>query len=86
MAMKFHSGRLVDIRDVIALMPCDENELKKHVLKCNLEKLKGIIKHQKMLLDNPQFKDSFKGIFGLLSYNEDNVKAVKQLIQMLLNS
>ena len=30
-AMKFHSGRLSDIRDIVALMPCDFDKLKKHL-------------------------------------------------------
>src|SRR3989344_8640765 len=27
-AMKFHSGRLSDIRDIVALMPCNKNKLR----------------------------------------------------------
>ncbi len=83
-AMKFHSGRLADIRDIIALMPCNEKNLKMHIEKGNMQKLKESIKKQKALIEKPQFEDSFKGIFGVNSYKKDNVDATKQLIKMLL--
>lgn len=85
-AMKFHSGRLSDIRDVIALMPCDEKKLKLHLFKGSAEKLKENIRRQKSLIEKPQFDDSFKGIFGVYSYNENNVKETKILIGRLLES
>jgi len=84
-AMKFHSGRLSDIRDVVALMPCNEERLKTHLLKGNMEKLKESIKRQKYFLEKPQFNDSFKGVFGVFSYNEKHAKATKQIIQKILN-
>lgn len=84
-AMKFHSGRLSDVRDIIALMPCNEKELQKHILIGNIEKLKDNLKKQKILLEKPQFKDSFKGIFGVFSYNEDDLEKTKQLIKKILN-
>ena len=83
-AMKFHSGRLSDIRDIIALMPCSREKLKKHLLKGNIEKLKISIDQQKVFLEKPQFNDSFKGIFGIHNYNENEVMAVKELIQIIL--
>src|SRR3990167_10538990 len=39
-AMKFHSGRLSDIRDIVALMPCDKDKLRKHLLNGDIKKLK----------------------------------------------
>lgn len=83
-AMKFHSGRLADIRDVIALMPCDKKRLKKHLENGSMEKLKESIKKQKVLIEKPQFSDSFKGIFGVFSYKEEQVRATKQLIDNIL--
>lgn len=83
-AMKFHSGRLSDIRDIVALMPCKEEKLKTHLLKGDLKKLKKSIKRQKAFLEKSQFDDSFKGIFGISHYNEEDVKATKELIEKLL--
>ena len=83
-AMKLHSGRLADIRDVIALMPCNEKKLEKHILKGSIQKLKEHIARQKAFIEKPQFDDSFKGIFGLFSYKKENVEAAKLLIQKIL--
>ena len=83
-AMKFHSGRLSDIRDIVALMPCNIEELKKHLWKGDIKKLKQTMKKQASFLDKPQFNDSFKGIFGIHVYNEMNVQTTKESIKWLL--
>ena len=83
-AMKFHSGRLSDIRDIVALMPCDKDKLKKHLLNGDIKKLKDSIEKQAAFLDKPQFDDSFKGIFGPFSYNEKDVQETKELIKEIL--
>jgi len=83
-AMKFHSGRLSDIRDIVALMPCDFEKLKKHLQKGDIKKLKQSMKTQASFLNKPQFDDSFKGIFGPYSHNEKDVQVAKELIKELL--
>jgi len=83
-AMKFHSGRLSDIRDIVALMPCNKEKLKQHLLNGNIKKLKQSMKTQAFFLNKPQFDDSFKGIFGPYSYNEKDVQEAKKLIKELL--
>jgi len=83
-AMKFHSGRLSDIRDIVALMPCNNEKLKQHLLNGNIKNLKESIKKQSAFLNKPQFDDSFKGIFGPYSYNEKDVQEVKELIKEFL--
>ena len=83
-AMKFHSGRLSDIRDIIALMPCNKEKLKIHIAKGNIKLLKENAGRQKKFLERPQFDDSFKGIFGIRSYNEKDVNEAKELIQDIL--
>lgn len=83
-AMKFHSGRLSDTRDIVALMPCDKDKLRKHLLNGDIKKLKESIEKQAAFLDKPQFNDSFKGIFGPFSYNENDVREVRELIKEIL--
>ena len=80
-AMKFHSGRLSDVRDIVALMPCNFEKLKKHLQKGDIKKLKESMKIQLSFINKPQFDDSFKGIFGPYSYNEKDVQATKELIK-----
>ena len=72
------------MRDIVALMPCDKEKLKKHLLQEDMEKLKQSMKKQASFLNNPQFDDSFKGIFGPFSYNEKDVQATKEMMQSLL--
>jgi hypothetical protein len=83
-AMKFHSGRLSDIRDIVAIMPCNKKEIKEHLLKGDTNILKDSIKKQAEFLEKPQFDDSFKGIFGIHVFNEKDVEQTKQLIKDLL--
>ena len=82
-AMKFHSGRLSDIIDIVALMPCNKEKLKKHIFIGDFKKLEDSIKKQTSFLNKPQFNDSFKGIFGPFSYNEKNVYETNELIKEL---
>ncbi|MBI2451619.1 nucleotidyltransferase family protein [Candidatus Pacearchaeota archaeon] len=85
-AMKFHSGRLSDIRDIVALMPCDKEKLKRHLLNGDIKKLKQSMRKQSSFLNKPQFDDSFKGIFGPFSYSEKDARTTKELINSLLKN
>ncbi len=84
-AMKFHSGRLSDIRDIIALMPCDKEKLRQHLVKGDPKKLKQSMRNQFSFLNKPQFDDSFKGIFGPFSYTEKDAKATREIIKEFIS-
>lgn len=84
-AMKFHSGRLSDIRDIVALVPCNKEKLKQHLLQGDIEKLKQSMKKQASFLEKPQFDDSFKGIFGPQAYSEKDVQIARELMRKLIN-
>jgi hypothetical protein len=83
-SMKVHSGRLSDVRDIVALMPCNKNKLKEFLLRGNISKVKEIIKKQLLFLEKPQFDDSFKGVFGIQAYNLKEVEFAKKLFNHLL--
>ena len=83
-AMKLHSGRLSDIRDIVALMPCNKEKLKQYLLKGNIQKLKQSMEKQASFLDKPQFDDSFKGIFGPHVYNEKDVQITRELLKKFI--
>ncbi|MEX2017609.1 MAG: hypothetical protein WD876_04000 [Candidatus Pacearchaeota archaeon] len=85
-AMKFHSGRLSDIKDIVALMPCNFKLTEKHLNKGSTDKLKNSMKNQLNFLNKSQFKDSFKGIFGPYSFNEKNLEITKDFIEDFLRS
>jgi len=73
-SMKFHSGRLQDIRDIVALMPSNNEKVMLHIFKGDTVRLRENIKRLKIFLYKPQFDDSFKGIFGISAFNENDVK------------
>ena len=83
-SMKMHSGRLSDVRDIIALMPCNKDKLKEFLLRGNLSNLKASIKKQSLFIEKPQFDDSFKGIFGIQAYNQKEIESAKKLFADLL--
>ncbi len=83
-SMKMHSGRLSDVRDIIALMPCNKDKLKEFLLRGNLNNLKASIKKQSLFIEKPQFDDSFKGIFGIQAYNLQEIESAKKLFIELL--
>ena len=85
-AMKVHSGRLGDMRDIVALMPADEKKLDKHIKVGNMDKLKKSMQHQENFLKKQQFDDSFKGVFGVKAYNHNDIKKTKKLITSLLRT
>lgn len=82
-AMKFHAGRLSDVRDIVALMPCNVKEVKKFLFNGNLEILKKLMKECEEFLRKEQFDDSFKGIFGVHVYKKEDVEEVRKLIMEL---
>src|SRR3989344_9038416 len=84
-SMKMHSGRLSDVRDIIALMPCNKDKLKEFLLRGDLSNLKASIKKQALFIEKPQFDDSFKGIFGIQAYNPKEIESAKKLFIDLLN-
>jgi len=84
-SMKMHSGRFSDIRDIVALMPCDKEKLKGFLLRGNLNRLKNSMNRQLTFLEKPQFDDSFKGIFGVQAYNSKDIEFAKKLFNELLN-
>ncbi len=63
-AMKLHSGRLTDIRDIAALAK-DTNleKIKKLILRGNLEIVRKHLKELKETIKDKNFIDSFKGVF-----------------------
>ena len=85
-AMKFHSGRLGDLRDIVALMPADEKNLDKRIKVGNINKLKRNIQKQEGFLSKQQFDDGFKGVFGVKAYNHQDVEEPKKLVVSLLKT
>lgn len=77
-AMKLHSGRLTDIRDIAALSKnTDLEKIKKLISKGNLEILKKHLKDLKETVNKKNFIDSFKGVFLEKKFDIDLVQLEK---------
>ncbi len=81
-ATKIHSGRLTDFRDVAALAKDFDLQLIKRLLFIgDLEKLNKNLKELNKLVNNPNFRDSFKGVFIEKKLDVDFSK-VKQISEL----
>ncbi len=82
-ALKLHSGRLTDFRDVAALCQNVDIELIKEFVKVGDRKiLAQNIENLMSLIDNEDFINSFKGMFQEKKY-EVNLNEVKKLKKLL---
>ena len=80
-AIKLHSGRLTDIRDVVALSSnADYGKIKRHVNRGYHKKLKKILEEAKKIIESENFEDSFKGVFEEKKLPEDNIQKVKKFL------
>ncbi|HLC59277.1 MAG TPA: nucleotidyltransferase [archaeon] len=84
-AMKIHSGRFSDVRDIVALYEnTDQAVILKYAKRGDIKKLKTGLQKEINFMESPNFKDSFKGIFGFHVYKEQDIRnAVKGLRAML---
>jgi len=83
-ALKIHSGRLTDFRDIVALCQNIEIEIIKEYTKIgNKNILRENIKKLLELIEKKEFIDSFKGVFQEKKYNIDlnEVKKLKELLE-----
>lgn len=84
-AMKIHSGRFSDVRDIVALYEnTDQAAIVKYARRGDIKKLKAALRKEVKFIKSPNFKDSFKGVFGFHVYKEQDIEnAVKGLRTML---
>jgi hypothetical protein len=80
--LKLHSGRLTDLRDVAALcFGLDFEFIKKHLFRGDVKILKENMKRLESLLEKPEFRDSFKGVFMEKEYRI-SVPEIKKLAKL----
>ena len=58
----------------VVQMPSNNEKVMLHIFKGDTVRLRENIKRLKIFLYKPQFDDSFKGIFGISAFNENDVK------------
>lgn len=81
-AVKLHSGRLTDARDVVALATdLDLDVLAKHLDRGDSEKLQQVLKRVESTIGSDDFEDAFKGVFQQGTLPENNIDKIQQFIQ-----
>lgn len=81
-AVKLHSGRLTDARDVVAL--ADQIKPEKvvgHLDRGDREKLADILKSVTQTMDSDNFEDAFKGVFQQGTLPRENIHKIQDIIQ-----
>jgi len=85
-ALKIHSMRSADKRDIIMLCykKPEELEVRRHLENCPETKIQGNINELLSVLDNQHFKDSLKGVFSISdAVFEKSIENCHSLLQSL---
>ncbi|PIN76112.1 hypothetical protein COV18_00670 [Candidatus Woesearchaeota archaeon CG10_big_fil_rev_8_21_14_0_10_37_12] len=81
--LKLHSGRLTDFRDIVAICKnLDHQLIKKIIWRGKKEIVRENIKKLLQLIEEPNFINSFKGVFAEKKYDAD-IQEVKKLKKLL---
>jgi hypothetical protein len=81
-AVKLHSGRLTDARDVVALIEdADLEEVENHIDRGDREKLSNVLENIGQTISDSDFEDSFKGVFSQNTLPEKQIQRLQEFIQ-----
>lgn len=81
-AVKLHSGRLTDTRDVVALIDGAEMEqVQTHIDRGNQDKVNQMLENIGETVSDSDFEDSFKGVFSQGTLPETQIQKLKEFIQ-----
>lgn len=81
-AVKLHSGRLTDARDVVALAEDLElEELEKHLGRGDEDKLATVLEEVDDTIGSDGFEDAFKGVFQQGTLPEDDIRTIRRFIR-----
>ena len=81
-AVKLHSGRLTDARDVVALIEdADLEKVENHIHRGNQEKLRRVLEIVQQTVSDSDFEDSFKGVFSQDTLPEQQIHRLQEFIQ-----
>lgn len=81
-AIKLHSVRSTDIRDVVALIEnSDFDKIKKHLNRGQRDKVKNSLNRVFKEINYDKFKDSFKGVFQETEISETDLKSLREFLK-----
>jgi len=82
MAVKLHSGRLTDVRDVVALAnDADFDAVAAHLDRGNEQRLEAVLADVLGTLTSDNFEDAFKGVFSRQDTPEQTIDRVKGFVE-----
>lgn len=85
MAVKLHSGRLTDVRDVVALAEdVDFETVAVHLDRGDEQRLRDVLEGVHETLTGDNFEDSFKGVFSTSEFPGGDVEAVREFVRQRL--
>ncbi len=83
-ALKIHSGRRADLRDVVVLTEgADVDKIVRHLKRGNLEKLKTQIDSMVEMLRDPRLVDSLKGVFSIQIDVTDEIERARRVLERI---
>jgi len=81
-ALKIHSGRRADLRDVVVLVEgADVEEIVRHLRRGDLEKLRIQINRMLEMLRDPRLRDSLKGVFAIRRDVTDEIEKTRKALE-----
>jgi hypothetical protein len=85
-ALKLHSGRLADARDLVIVgSEADLDRIEQHIHRGDSDQLAEQIERVLAELKSDEFADSFKGVFQQKEFPEDNINELIQFLQTQLD-
>ncbi|QSG04545.1 hypothetical protein [Halapricum desulfuricans] len=85
-ALKLHSGRLADARDLVIVgFEADLDSIEQHIHRGNPNQLAEQIERVLAELESDEFADSFKGVFQQTELPEDNIDALIEFLRTQLD-
>lgn len=81
LAMKLHSGRLTDARDVVALAEdVDFDRVADYLDRGDADQLQAVLERVRDTIGSEDFRDAYKGVFTAQELPEKRIAAVQQFL------
>jgi len=81
-ALKIHSGRRADLRDVVVLVEgADVEEIVRHLRRGDLERLRIQINRMLEMLRDPRLTDSLRGVFAIRRDVGDEIEKTRKALE-----
>ena len=81
-ALKIHSGRRADLRDVVVLVEgADVEEIVRHLRRGDLERLRIQINRMLEMLRDPRLTDSLRGVFAIRRDVTDEIEKTRKALE-----